>query len=110
MIPINTLIHIKPSKTLTKQLTKQKGKPNSIKTGVNLIQQASLLPNGVHQQTSNLIKNDRWRMTDEDERRDDMIRMKDTYERWQRKEEERHAKRYEWHVPWRWYIRYNYYK
>ena len=41
------LIHIKPSKTLTKQLIKQKGKANSIKTGVNLIQQSLLLPNGV---------------------------------------------------------------
>ena len=38
---------------------------------------------------------DRWRMTDEDERRDDMIEMKDIHERWQRKEEKRHAKRHE---------------
>ena len=53
----NTLIHIKLSKTLTKQLLKQKNKVNSIKTRVNQIQQALLLPNGVHQWTSNLIKN-----------------------------------------------------
>ena len=53
----NMLIHIKPSKTLMKQLLKQKDKPNSIKTGVNQIQQASLLPNGIsHHMTSNLIK------------------------------------------------------
>ena len=51
------LIHIKPSKALMRQLMKQKNKANSIKTGVNIIQQASLLPNGVHHQTSNLIKN-----------------------------------------------------
>ena len=54
----NTLIHIKPSKTLTKRLMKQKSKANSIKTRVNQIQQASLLMNGVHQRTSNLIKNE----------------------------------------------------
>ena len=58
MIPINTLIHIKPSKKLTKQLIKQKGKTNSIKTRVNLIHQASLLPNGIYHQISNLIKNE----------------------------------------------------
>ena len=53
----NMLIHIKPSKTLTKQLLKQKDKPKSIKTGVKQIHQASLLPNGVnHHMTSNLIK------------------------------------------------------
>ena len=34
----DTLIHIKPSKTLWKQLLKQKDKAKSIKTGVNLIQ------------------------------------------------------------------------
>ena len=45
----NTLIHIKPSKTLTKRLLKQKNKANSIETGVNLIQQASLLPNRIQQ-------------------------------------------------------------
>ena len=54
----NTLIHIKPSKTLRKRLLKQKDKTKSIKTGVNLIQQALLLPNGVQYQTSNLIKNE----------------------------------------------------
>ena len=53
----DTLIYIKPSKTLTKQLFKQKEKPNSIKTGVNQIHQASLLLNRViHHMTSNLIK------------------------------------------------------
>ena len=52
----DTLIHIKPSKTLTKQLLKQKDKSNSIKTRVNQIQQASLLPNKVNHMTSNLIK------------------------------------------------------
>ena len=51
------LIHIKLSNILTKQLLKQKDKPKSIKTGVNQIQQASLLPKGVnHHMTSNLIK------------------------------------------------------
>ena len=54
----DTLIHIKPSKTLQKQLLKQKDKTKSIKTGVNLIQQALLLQNGVQYQTSNLIKNE----------------------------------------------------
>ena len=54
----NTLIHIKPSKTLTKRLLKQKNKVNSINTRVNQIQQALLLPNRIHQQTSNLIKNE----------------------------------------------------
>ena len=53
----DTLIHIKPSKTLTKCLLKQKNKPKSIKTGVNQIHQALLLPNRVnHHITSNLIK------------------------------------------------------
>ena len=51
------LIHIKPSKTLTKRLRKQKDKVNAIKTGVNQIHQASLLPNGTQYQVSNLIKN-----------------------------------------------------
>ena len=51
------LIHIKPSKTLIKQLLKQKDKPKSIKIGVNQIHQALLLLNGVnHHMTSNLIK------------------------------------------------------
>ena len=56
----NMLIHIKPSKTLMKRLMKQKDKANSIKTGVNLIQQASLLPNKIRHRTSNLIKNEMW--------------------------------------------------
>ena len=51
------LIHIKPSKTLTRRLLKQKDKPKSIKTRVNQIHQASLLLNGViNHRTSNLIK------------------------------------------------------
>ena len=54
----DTLIHIKPSKTLTKQLLKLKNKANSIKTKVNQIQQASLLLSRVHYKTSNLIKNE----------------------------------------------------
>ena len=33
----DTLIHVKPSKTLQKRLLKQKDKAKSIKTGVNLI-------------------------------------------------------------------------
>ena len=53
----DTLIHIKPSKTLRKQLQKQKDKARSIKTRVNQIHQASLLPNGTQYQTSNLIMN-----------------------------------------------------
>ena len=61
----DTLIHIKPSKTLWKRLLKQKDKAKSIKTGVNRIQQASLLPNGNQHQTSNLITNEIWKMTDE---------------------------------------------
>ena len=53
----NMLIHIKPSKTLTKRLLKQKDKLNSIKTGVNQIHQALLLLNGINcHMTSNLIK------------------------------------------------------
>ena len=54
----NTLIHIKPSKTLMKQLMKQKDKAKSIKTRVNLIQQSLLLLNGIQHHTSNLIKNE----------------------------------------------------
>ena len=54
----DTLIHIKPSKTLWKQLLKQKKKSKSIKTGVNLVQQASLLPNENQHRTSNLIMNE----------------------------------------------------
>ena len=53
----DTLIHVKPSKTLWKRLLKQKDNTRSIKTGVNRIQQASLLPNGNQHQTSNLINN-----------------------------------------------------
>ena len=54
----NTLIHIKPSKTLRKRLLEQKDKATSIKTGVNQIQQASLLLNGTQYRTSNLIMNE----------------------------------------------------
>ena len=54
----NTLIHIKPSKTLRKRLLKQKNQTKSIKTRVNQVQQASLLPNGIQHQTSNLITNE----------------------------------------------------
>ena len=39
----NTLIHIKPSKTLRKQLQKQKDKARSIKTGVNQIDRKSVV-------------------------------------------------------------------
>ena len=54
------LIHIKPSKTLRKRLLQQKkDKTRFIKTGVNRVQQASLLPNGNQQRTSNLIINER---------------------------------------------------
>ena len=52
-----TLIHIVPSKTLTKHLLKQKDKRNSIKTGVYCIKQLTILPNSTyHYMTSNLIK------------------------------------------------------
>ena len=61
----DTLIHVKPSKTLWKRLLKQKDKAKSIKTRVNWIQQASLLPNGNQHWTSNLITNEIWRITDE---------------------------------------------
>ena len=78
----DTLIHIKPSKTLMKQLKKQKDKANAIKTGVNQIQQALLLPNGMQHRTSNLITNEVWKMTrwmikHNDDRRDDMVKRKD---------------------------------
>ena len=54
------LIHIKPSKTLRKRLLQQKkDKTRFIKTGVNQVQQASLLPNGNQQRTSNLITSER---------------------------------------------------
>ena len=60
----NTLIHIKPSKTLRKRLIQQKkDKTRFIKTGVNRVQQASLLPKGNQQRTSNLITSERWTMT-----------------------------------------------
>ena len=53
----DTLIHIKPSKTLTKWLLKRKNKGKSIKTRVNQIQQALLLLNRVsYHMISNLIK------------------------------------------------------
>ena len=56
----DTLIHIKPSKTLRKRLLQQKkNKTRFIKTGVNRVQQASLLPNGNQERTSNLITNER---------------------------------------------------
>ena len=61
----DTLIHIKPSKTLRKQLLKQKDKSRSIKTRVNQVNQASLLPNGTQYQISNLITKEIWKMTDE---------------------------------------------
>ena len=64
----DTLIHIKPSKTLWKRLLKQKDKAKSIKTRVNRIQQASLLPNRMQHRTSNLITNEIWKMMDEDGR------------------------------------------
>ena len=68
----NTLIHIKPSKTLRKRLLQQKKtKTRFIKTGVNQVQQASLLPNRNQNRTSNLITDEvwkmtKWRMTDDD--------------------------------------------
>ena len=52
-----TLIHIVPSKTLTKHLLKQKDKWNSIKIGVYCIKQLIILPNDTyHHMTLNLIK------------------------------------------------------
>ena len=52
----DTLIHIKPSKTLRKQLLQQKkDKTRFIKTRVNQVQQVSLLPSRNQHQTSNLI-------------------------------------------------------
>ena len=109
----NTLIHVKPSKTLRKWLLKQKDKAKSIKTGVNRVQQASLLLNGMQHWTSNLITNKIWKMTGEDgrdewyiwkmtrwmmihddDRRDDMVKIEDMQERWKMKNDERHAKRH----------------
>ena len=55
----DTLIHIKPSKTLRKRLLQQKrNKTRFIKTGVNRVQPASLLPNGNQERTSNLIQDE----------------------------------------------------
>ena len=96
----DTLIHIKPSKTLTKRLLKQKGKANSIKTRVNLIQQALLLLNRIQHWTSNLIKNEIWkrddrrRKTDDYDRRDDMVNNEDMQDAWKNKEDRRHAERH----------------
>ena len=67
----DTLIHIKPSKTLRRRLLQQKkNKTIFIKTGVNRVQQTSLLLNGNQHWTSNLITNEiwqriSWRMTDD---------------------------------------------
>ena len=44
----DTLIYIVSSKILTKHLLKQKGKQNSIKTGVYCIKQLTILPNGTY--------------------------------------------------------------
>ena len=56
----DTLIHIKPSKTLRKRLLQEKkNKTRFIKTGVNRVQQASLLPNGNQERTTNLITSER---------------------------------------------------
>ena len=55
----DTLIYIKPSKTLRNQLLKQKDKATSIKTRVNQIQQSSLIPNRTQYRTSNLITDER---------------------------------------------------
>ena len=96
----DTLIHVKPSKTLQKRLLKQKDNAKSIKTGVNWIQQASLLPNGMQHRTSNLITHEVWKMTrwmiiHDDDRRDDMVKREDMQERWKMKNDKRHAKRHD---------------
>ena len=96
----DTLIHVKPSKTLWKRLLKQKDKAKSIKTGVNRVQQASLLPNGRQHQTSNLITNEvwkmiRWMIIHDNDRRDDMVKREDMQERWKMKDDKRHAKRHD---------------
>ena len=80
----DTLIHIKPSMTLRKRLLQQKkDKTRFIKTRVNRVQQASLLPNGNQQWTSNLIISERWTMTKwnmtHDARKDDKWR-KETWQ------------------------------
>ena len=52
----DTLIHIVPSKTLRKQLLKQKDKTKSIKTGVICIKQSTPLTNRItYYRTSNLV-------------------------------------------------------
>ena len=52
----DTLIYIVPSKTLQKHLLKQKDKPNSVKSGVVCVKQATTLTNGVtNYSTVNLI-------------------------------------------------------
>ena len=95
------LIHIKLSKTLTKQLLKQKNKAKSIKTRVNQIQQASLLPNGIHHWTLNLIKNEIWKrnykrtMTDDYDKRDDIVNKEDMQDGWKENEDRRHAERHD---------------
>ena len=110
----DTLIHVKPSKTLQKRLLKQKDKAKSIKTRVNWIQQASLLLNGIQHWTSNLINE--WNMK-HDKMNDDAWWWQ---ERWHGKER-RHAGemtdeewqktcRETWHILRRQHIRYNYYK
>ena len=110
----NTLIHIKPSKTLMKWLMKQKDKARSIKTGVNLIWQASVLPNGIQYQTSNLIKNEIWKgqMKDDRWRWKERWHDKDERHTWSMTKERRQetCKKKTWMIPWRWHIRYNYYK
>ena len=83
----DTLIHVKPSKTLWKRLLEQKDKAKSIKTGVNWIQQSLLLLNGNQHRTSNLITNEiwqmiRWMMIHNDDRRDNMVKRDDIQERW----------------------------
>ena len=80
------LIHIKPSKTLRKQLLQEKkNKTRFIKTGVNRVQQASLLPNGNQEQTSNLITSERWRMIIWNMTQDDRRHDRWQKERWQMK-------------------------
>ena len=85
-----------------KRLLKQKNKANSIKTRVNLIQQSSLLPNGVQHQISNLIKNKIWKQNDsrtkrdEYDRRNDMINKEDMQDAWKKKEDRRHAERHDY--------------
>ena len=106
----DTLIHVKPSKTLWKQLLKQKDKAKSIKTRVNLIQQATLLPNGVQHRTSNLIKNEIWRGQMKDDRWRWQERWHDRDEKytWKMMKERRWKKCITtWMIPRRWHIKYN---